>query len=96
MYGLYAGVGKKLLIYNIIIGILYFTELSKFLDLFLFSTTVQYYGLVSHGVPARHISEGAAPCPYCPNSLASCPIYIAPDLFITSPVTECCHLAIGN
>ena len=33
-------------------------------------------------VPARHISEGAAPCPYClapcPNSLAPCPIYMAP------------------
>ena len=32
--------------------------------------------------PARHISEAAAPCPYClapcPNSLAPRPIYIAP------------------
>ena len=33
-------------------------------------------------VAVRHISEGAAPCPYClascPNYLAPCPIYIAP------------------
>ena len=42
-----------------------------------------------YSVPARHIYEGAAPCPYCiapcpnsltpcPNSLMPCPIYIAP------------------
>ena len=31
--------------------------------------------LISISVPARHISEGAAPCPYC---LAPCPIYTAP------------------
>ena len=39
---------------------------------------------VVFSVPARHISESAAPCPYClapcPNSLAPCPIYIAPCL----------------
>ena len=33
-------------------------------------------------VPATHISEDAAPCPYCiapcPNFRAPCPIYIAP------------------
>ena len=30
---------------------------------------------VSDSVPARHISEGAAPCPYC---LAPCPIIQRP------------------
>ena len=34
---------------------------------------------LSNVVPARHVSEGAAPCPYClapcPNSLAPCPIH---------------------
>ena len=48
---------------------------------------VTYYCLGSNtmtviNVPARHIYEGAARCPYClapcPNSLAPCPIYIAP------------------
>ena len=38
--------------------------------------------MIHYSVPARHISEGAAPCPYrlapCPNSLAPRPIYIAP------------------
>ena len=33
-------------------------------------------------IQARHISEGAVPCPHslapCPHSLASCQIYIAP------------------
>ena len=38
--------------------------------------------LAIFSVPARHISESAAPCPYClaprPNSLVPCPSYLAP------------------
>ena len=45
-------------------------------------------------VPARHISEGAAPCPYrlkpCPNSLVLCPIYIAPCASEKNITYNCC------
>ena len=42
------------------------------------SSTIVYFLLVL-SVPARHISEGAAPCPYW---LAPCPIYKCPARMI--------------
>ena len=55
-------------------------------------TDVQHEESTGHNsFPARPISEGAAPCPYC---LAPCPMYIAPcpNLFRTFTKCNCCFL----
>ena len=51
------------------------------------------------GVPATHISEGDAPCPYflapCPNSHAPCPIYIASSRIEKNSRPQNCAQILG-